>query len=234
MPPHAPAYLSDILLCQAWRGLTQFILFGRSVPPFASRAVWSAIQQECIDLCITHAHLLQGTHPSKKATSIRDVKSYRLHPFRRLACFLSNGISPLPTPVTVLMYTSQRSFEWSSHSPSHSVGSSFQPSLTFSDPVFIFCTSLHNVPKSLTEQSTSDPPHAVGISFAADVLKFNSPLILVLCETAMSYILSCIIDNKKHNTLCSALLHLYWALPIRCPPSSDPHRSSPWLCQSHY
>ena len=46
------------------------------------------------------------------------------------------------------------------------------------------------------------------MSFAADVLKQNRQLVLVLRETVSSYTTACIIDNEKHETLRDALVHL--------------------------
>ncbi|CAC5393426.1 unnamed protein product [Mytilus coruscus] len=44
--------------------------------PFTTRSAWINIQSECPDLRRTHAHLKQGTRPSKKLTNIKDVKRY--------------------------------------------------------------------------------------------------------------------------------------------------------------
>ena len=44
--------------------------------PFTSRPAWLGVQSECPDLRRTHAHLAQGTRPSKKLTNIKDVKRY--------------------------------------------------------------------------------------------------------------------------------------------------------------
>ena len=54
----------------------QEILSGDAKLPFTSRAAWFAVQSECPDLRRTHAHLVQGTRPPKKATTIKDVKRY--------------------------------------------------------------------------------------------------------------------------------------------------------------
>ena len=54
----------------------QDVLDGKVRLPFTSRAAWSAIQSECPDLRRTHAHLIQGTRPSRKLTNIKDVKRY--------------------------------------------------------------------------------------------------------------------------------------------------------------
>ena len=44
--------------------------------PFPARSAWRQIQHDCPDLPRVHAHLNQGTRPSKKLTNIRDVKRY--------------------------------------------------------------------------------------------------------------------------------------------------------------
>ena len=49
---------------------------GLSGLPFTTRSAWIQIQSECPDLRRTHAHLKQGTRPSKKITNIKDVKRY--------------------------------------------------------------------------------------------------------------------------------------------------------------
>jgi hypothetical protein len=40
--------------------------------PFTTRSAWIQIQSECPDLRRTHAHLKQGTRPSKKLTNVKD------------------------------------------------------------------------------------------------------------------------------------------------------------------
>ena len=54
----------------------QDILSGNGHLPFTSRTAWLATQSECPDLRRTHAHLQQGTRPSKKLTNMKDVKRY--------------------------------------------------------------------------------------------------------------------------------------------------------------
>ena len=52
------------------------ILNSKSNLPFTTRSAWQQIQHDCPDLRRVHAHLNQGTRPSKKLTNIRDVKHY--------------------------------------------------------------------------------------------------------------------------------------------------------------
>ena len=54
----------------------QDVMDGRVRLPFTSRTAWLAVQSECPDLRCTHAHLTQGTRPSRKVTNIKDVKRY--------------------------------------------------------------------------------------------------------------------------------------------------------------
>lgn len=57
--------------------------------PFTTRTSWFAIQQDSPDLRRSHAHLLQGTRPSKKLTNVRDVKRYLQH-----AAIAKDGFCP--------------------------------------------------------------------------------------------------------------------------------------------
>ena len=58
------------------RTTTAEILAGKAQFPFTSKAAWLSLQSECPDLRRTHAHLRQGTRPSRKITNIKDVKRY--------------------------------------------------------------------------------------------------------------------------------------------------------------
>ena len=58
------------------RAFVQSILSGTAKLPFTSGAAWLALQAECPNLRCTHAHLTQGTRPSKKLKNIKDEKRY--------------------------------------------------------------------------------------------------------------------------------------------------------------
>ena len=55
------------------------IASGKVPLPFTSHSAWKATQAECPDLRRVHAHLAQGTRPSRKVTNARDVKRYLQH-----------------------------------------------------------------------------------------------------------------------------------------------------------
>ena len=61
---------------------------------------------------------------------------------------------------------------------------------------------------TLIEQTTSDHPDVIGTSFAADVLKGNRQLVLVVRECVTSYTLAMLIDNERRDTLRDALIRL--------------------------
>ncbi|VDI84008.1 Hypothetical predicted protein [Mytilus galloprovincialis] len=66
---------------------TKDILEGIQKLPFTSRNAWISIQTECSDLRRTHAHLRQGTRPSKKLTNVKDIKRYLNN-----ACIAKDGL----------------------------------------------------------------------------------------------------------------------------------------------
>ena len=54
----------------------QDVIDGSSRMPLANRIAWLATQRECPDLRRVHAHLSQGTRPSKRDVKMQDVKRY--------------------------------------------------------------------------------------------------------------------------------------------------------------
>ena len=82
------------------------------------------------------------------------------------------------------------------------------------------CAALSQTPQARIEQSSCEPPDAVGISFAADVLKRSIQLILVLREFVTSYTSTMVIEDERHHTLRDALVRLCIQLrPLDGPPA---------------
>ena len=71
------------------------------------------------------------------------------------------------------------------------------------------CAALSQTPQARTEQSSCEPPDAVGISFAADVLKRSRQLILVLRESVTSYTSTIIIEDERHHTFTCAFSYVH-------------------------
>ena len=54
------------------------------------------------------------------------------------------------------------------------------------------------------KQTSEDPPESIGVSFAADILKRDRQLILLLRKTVTSYTAACIVSYEKQTTLSEA------------------------------
>ena len=73
------------------------------------------------------------------------------------------------------------------------------------------CTSLKH------EQSTSDPVESVGLLFAADILKWECQLILILREYVTSYTAASIVSSEQGLCLGEALVRL--CIDLDGPPA---------------
>lgn len=203
--------------------------------PYTTRSAWVSIQSECPDLRRTHAHLKQGTRPSKKLTNIKDVKRYL-----SVATIAKDGLlvvrrcDPL-SPPSELIIVPRSVIDGLvtalhlklDHPTKHQMQQVLKRNFYALDILKTIdrvceschvCASLQKVPKSLIKQSTEDPPETVGISFAADVLKRSRQLILLVRETATSFTTTCIIPDEKCATLRDSLAKLMVELhPIDGP-----------------
>ncbi|CAC5394966.1 unnamed protein product [Mytilus coruscus] len=164
--------------------------------PFTTRSAWINIQSECPDLRRTHAHLKQGTRPSKKLTNIKDVKRYL-----NVASIAKDGLlvvrrcDPLAPPNELIIVPRSvldglvTALHIKLDHPSkhqlnlvlkrHFYALDMPKAAEQASDSCHTCASLKRFPKSLVEQSSEDPPDLVGISYVADVLKRNRQLILV-------------------------------------------------------
>lgn len=67
------------------------------------------------------------------------------------------------------------------------------------------CSALKKGKHFSNEQNTSDPPENIGSKFAADDVKQEKQLIIMMWECFSSYTTSLIIENKKTETLRLAI-----------------------------
>ena len=185
--------------------LIQDILIGEERLPFTSRTAWLATQAECADLRRTRAHLQQGTRPSKKLTNVKDVKRYLnvatiakgdllvvkrdepLFPSRECIIVPQQLLEGLLTALHIQL----------SHPSSNQlkdVTKRYLNALDMDKAIdrvtqnYHTCAALRQTPKERVEQSFCPPPDAVGVSFAADVIKRSRQLILVLWECVTSFL----------------------------------------------
>ena len=215
----------------------QDILQGNARLPFTSRPAWLTIQSECPDLRRTHAHLVQGTRPSKKLTNIKDVKRYLqvasiaddgllvvqrhdpLSPSRECIIVPRQALDGLLTALHIQL----------SHPSCHQlkmVVKRYLFALDLDKAVSRVsdgchsCAAIKSSPSARIDQSTSPPPAAIGRSFAADVMKRSRQLIFVLRETVTSYTSSLFLENERHQTLRDAIIKLCVEMrPMDGPPA---------------
>ena len=201
------------------------VLNGKERLPFTSRSAWRSIQSECPDLRRTHAYLTQGTRPSKKMTKIGDVKRYL-----NVATVAKDGLlvvtkdpplSPsrecIIVPRSVLVGLLTALHLQLGHPSSNQLKIAAKRYLFALDldkaiarvtSGCFHCAALRQTPKVRVEQSSQPPPDAIGLSFAADVIKRSRQFILVLRECVTSYTCSLVIEDERHSTLRDALIRL--------------------------
>ena len=206
------------------------VLSGKSQLPFLTRSAWKSTQHECPDLRRTHAHLSQGTRPSKKQTKIRDVKRYLQKVdiakdgliivrsdevasavrerivvprdiFKGLLISLHLKLDH-PTTNQLKQVVRRYFFALDMDSCIEEVATSCHT-----------CSALSNVKKFSDEQTTSDPPNGVCTQFAADVIRREKQFIFLLRDIVTSYTWSSFIANEQSESLRTALLKL--CIPIR-------------------
>ena len=213
------------------------VISGKDRTPFTSRNAWSAVQLECPDLRRAHAHLMQGTRPSKKLTNIKDVKRYLnavtiakdgllvvrreqpLAPPRECIVVPRQVLNGLLTALHIQLDHPTR-HQLSSVTNRSFYGLDMDKAINQVTTCCHHCASLRTTPHMKITQSTSDPPESVGISFAADVIKRNRQLILVVRENVTSLTASCFIESERHDILRDALIRLCVDLrPLDGPPA---------------
>ena len=215
----------------------QDVLEGKVNLPFTSRSAWLAIQADCPDLRRTCAQLKQGTRPSKKLTSIKEVKRYL-----SAATIAKDGLLVVrhqdpfqPTAECIIIPQSVldgflTSLHISLDHPTqhqllqvvkrHFYALNLTKAIERISEMCHTCASLKKFPDQLTHQSSEDPTEAFGRSFAADVLKRNRQLILILRESVTSYTKTRLIPDEKGNTLREAILTMILELhPHDGPPT---------------
>ncbi len=203
----------------------QDFITGHSKLPFTSRSAWISIQSECRDLRRTHAHLVQGTRPSKKLTNVKDVKRYL-----QAACIARDGLLVVRhldpfTPsreciivpreiINGLLTALHIQFDHPSAHQLKQVVSRYFYALDLDKAIdrtsatCHHCTSIKKIPNVVVPQSTGDPPDAIGVTFAADIMRRSRQFILVVRECVTSLTMSCLVEDERHDTLRRYLIQL--------------------------
>ena len=201
------------------------VLKGSTRMPFTSRAAWQATQLECPHLRRKHSYLSQGTRPSKKAAKIIDVKRYL-----KVVVVATDGLlvvrdhPPFQTPrerivvpdsvLDGLLTALHVRFSHPSKYQTKCLFSRYFFALDVDKAIDSVSSACHSCQSSshLQPQSSTDPPPAIGVSFAVDVYRRYCQLILVLRETISSYTLTSTVQSEKRDDLRNALMGLLWKL----------------------
>ena len=207
------------------RVTTNDVTSGRARLLFTSRSAWLGIQAECPDLRRTLSHLAQGTRPSKKITNAKDVKRYlNVASIARdglLVVRRNEPLSPARDCIIVprmvldgLVTALHNQLDHPSCYQLKQVMHRYLYALDLDKAIDTAsrschqCASLRDTPHTTIPQSTGNPPEVVGISYAADVIKREKQLILVLRECVTSDTASCLIDDERRDTLRDSLVKL--------------------------
>ncbi|KAJ8369657.1 hypothetical protein SKAU_G00096850 [Synaphobranchus kaupii] len=180
----------------------QDVLDGSVRLPFTSRSAWLTTQSECPGLCRTHAHLIQGTRLSRKITNVRDVKRYL-----NVATVAAEVLDGLLTALHIQL-APPTCHQLKAVVKRYLYALDLDKAVERVSDGCHSCAALRRSPGAKVEQSTSPPPDAVGVSFAADVLKRSRQVILVLRETVTSFTSTLLISDECHETLRDALVQL--------------------------
>ena len=190
--------------------------------PFLSRTAWLDTQSNCEDLRRVHAHLRQGTRPSKKLTKIHDIKRYLNHvTFARDNLLLVKSKEPFSTRERIVIPRAAISGLITAlhlkriHPTAHqlkTVCHRYLFALDFDREIDTVvdschqCTLLTKSPSVKIPQSTSTPPEVIGIQFLADVIQRETQRILVVREHVTSFTSTSILPNDQHQCLRDGLI----------------------------
>ena len=180
------SFIAELEDCVVRSLTVEDVMTGKIKLPFFSRSAWRESQSEDPDLRRTHAHLVQGTRPSRKATNIRDVKRYlqvatiardgllvvrreeAFKPPRECIIIPRNAFPGLLTALHIKF----------GHPTAHQLklvmkrwffALDFDRQIEELSEHCHLCLSLKSFPKTKVEQSTTEAPESVGCIFAADV-----------------------------------------------------------------
>ena len=219
------SFIGTLEDCTVLRSTTNDIISGTHKLPFTTRSTWLSLQAECPDLRRVHSHLTQGTRPSKKITNARDVKRYlnvasvssdgllvvrRDRPLvKRQDCIVvpRNVLDGLLTALHLrLDHPSSHQLKLVTHRYFYALD--LDSAIDRCTSMCHQCNSIRSFPKTAIEQTSSDAPAVIGVSFAADVMKRDRQLILVLRECVSSFTVARVINSERHEELRDALLQM--------------------------
>ena len=223
------------------------IMEGKYQLPFTNKSAWVEIQSECRDLSNVMKYLRSGTTPGKKGRNLRIVKQYMSSKVvistegtlvvRQTEPFLPQT-ERIVVPQSVLHGILTVLHIITNHPSSYQLRKVFNrcffalkldPAASQVSDSCHQCSSLKDIPKSLQKESSDPPPSFISQKCAADVIKRNSQLVLVLRECVSSYTQSQLISRETAEEISEGLVVLANLIrPSDMTPMTirvDPHSS---------
>lgn len=200
------------------------ILSRKSSMPFLSTTAWKQTQLECRDLRKIYSYLKTGNRPPKRATKIRDIRTYlRVASIsRRDGMLVVQKDVPFSTPLQLIIVPRHilpglltALHLRLSHPSTNQLKKAFdrhffalnsEDALKSTTKLCAHCESLSTLPSELPEFSTSEHPPAPGITFAADVMRRSGQYIFVTRDYFSSFTTACICLGEDHESLRDALI----------------------------
>ena len=207
----------------------QDVVKGHVPMPYISRSGWLNTQKECSELRKVYQYLSQGNRPSKKMTKIPNIKRFlqrvviardgllvvvENRPFQRtterivVPCNIAYGLFAAlhiifihPTAFQLKRVASRYYYALNMDSIIEEISHECPQ-----------CNALSSIPEGMCEQSSVESPSHVGSSYAADIIKRNKQLILILRETVTSYTTSMFISDEGHKSIRNASITLVAAV----------------------
>ena len=212
------------------------LIAGRANIPYLSRGAWHESQQECPALRRAHAHLKNGTRPSKKTTNIKDVKRYL-----NVATIARDGLLVVKSKdaystgeriiiprsaVDGLLTALHIKLDHPLVSQLKAVCKRYFYALDFDKHIEInvnschHCASLKKIPHTMIEQSSSDPPEVVGASFSCDIMRREKQYIMITREYITSFTAASIIKDEAHSSLRDCIIEHVLPIHARGGPAA--------------
>ena len=193
--------------------------------PYNSRSGWFKLQLSDDALRRACAHLKQGTKPSRKCTSIKDVKRYL-----QTAKVANDGLLVVPEYIPsvgrverivvpeVYVHGLLECLHLKLNHPSKAqlkkvfvrafYALNLDSALEVTAKSCHTCVSLSDMPNVFLQQSATTSPTAVGTNFSADVIRRSGQYILLIREYISSYTSAKLIWSEKASSIRTALLIL--------------------------
>ena len=202
------------------------VLDGLIQLPFTNKGTWAPIQEQCPDLRNVIKFLTNGTRPGRKGRNLRQVKRYLnanvvISDHGTLVVRQVEPFNPVSERIVVpqqvlhgILTALHLKLEHPTCLQLTRVFNRYFYALYADKAISQCCKSCHvcaslkTVPNAMREESTDSPPEYFAHKFAADIIKRNSQLIMVLRESLSSYTQAEIVRSETVPDLVDALIRL--------------------------